>query len=143
MIKIRMIKVLLVLSCLFLAVFAQAEQTYDEQGDLIRPNSERYAGSLNNIGPAVQGVVSLVVINDTNYKLDDNTLYRNEKGDLASLTSFAVGMQIEFYAIANLVTKMRVSSIAVEDDDSGNEDESLIKQPESEELRLEDGVWKN
>ncbi len=140
--SVRMKIVSIILSCLLLPLFAMAEPTYDEQGDLIRPNSERYAGVLDDIGPANRGVVSLIVINDTRYQVDEDTVYRNIRGNLSSLASFSRGMQVEYYALENLVTKLRVLSLAVGGDGERRE-EPPVQSPGTEDVRLEDGVWKN
>ena len=138
-----MMKMLIVLLGLLLPVFVQAELTYDEQGDLIRPNSERSAGILNGIGPEVEGVVSLVVINDTNYKVDEQTIYRDENGELVSPAGYKTGTHLEFFAIQNLVTKIRVLSSADVEDDKEIAEETSPTLKKTEELHLDSGVWKN
>lgn len=142
MARILMNNVFAVLVCVLVPVLALAEPTYDEQGDLIRPNAKKYEGTLNGIGEAVRGVVAIVNINDTNYSVDEDTIYRNGKGRLTSISSFSQGMYVEYYAIDTLVTKMMVSATTAEQEDQV-QPESPIRKSSGGDLRLENGVWKN
>lgn len=140
--KRLMVNIFVVLLCLLVPVFGLAEPTYDDQGDLIRPNSEKHEGRLNGIGEAVRGVVSLININDTNYKVDEDTIYRNGKGKRTSLANFSKGMYVEYFALENLVTKMSMS-VAPDENVDDTEEKPSVKQQSAEDLRLENGVWKN
>lgn len=134
--------VLFVICCVFMPVITMAESTYDEHGDLIRPNAERFSGTFEDFGPEVDGVVSLIIMNDTNYKIDRETVYRDKDGGKSSLSRFKVGMLVDFYAIENLVTNLSVSGEFDENSTARNNDQST-SVPIQGKMRQEGGVWKN
>lgn len=135
---IRKSGLLLICILVIVPITAMAEPTYDEQGDLIRPNSLLFVGDLEEVIPATELTVASVTINDTTYLTDENTIYRNKYGGMTNPSSLIVGSEVEYYAIENLITKIRVLDDTVpvkQEGESGTSDSNEIKQ--------EDGVWKN
>lgn len=133
-----------VLCCLLFPLISSAEPTYDDFGDLIRPDAKKNSGILEEIGPKIDGVVSTLVINDTNFSVDNQTFYRDANGRKSSLVRFKPGTLVDYYAIEYLVTNLSVAANSEEPASAENSrrDQST-PAPVQNELRQEDGVWKN
>jgi hypothetical protein len=140
--RVGMRIVLFVVCCLFMSLVAMAEPTYNDHGDLIRPNSERFSGTIESLGPESNGVISIVVINDTNYKVDGETIYRNIDGGKSSLSRLKIGMLVDFYAIEQLVTNLSVSANP-DDNGDGEHNDQPLPEPDQSDIWQDGGVWKN
>ncbi|MCP4338730.1 MAG: hypothetical protein GY799_07525 [Desulfobulbaceae bacterium] len=140
--RLAMKIVLLVVCSMLLPQVVMAEPTYDEHGDLIPPDSEKFSGTLEGFGPEVSGVISIIIINDTNYKIDDDTVYRNKKGRKSSLSGFTNGMLVDYYAIEHLVTNLSVSANPIENAEQPQKNLSP-DAPVQNDFHQENGVWIN
>lgn len=135
--------ILLVLIPLLIAAQAAwGEPRYDEHGELIRPQAKKFSGVLQSIRSTERGQVNIVVIDDSKYLIDEKTVFATSYGTHTSLASFKPEMAINFYAVKQLLTKMWPSSQKPEDA-SGIYEDVQQQGDKRDELRLEDGVWKN
>jgi hypothetical protein len=137
--------------CLILVLFAgpiQGEPRYDMHNDQVPYNSIEFDGVLENTyaQSAEEGVK--VLINDTLYSLLPDAIFRNRHGSLVGISSFQAGMLVGFYLLGtNQIAKMweKVGEEPSEEPAqvrprSGGRSSS---SESGDEIRLEDGVWRN
>jgi hypothetical protein len=135
----------LCLLSLLLSFPVQSEERYDIHNDLVAFAALEYTGVINQLPPQNSAEGAKIIIDDTVYQLKNDVILRNQGGRLIGLSSFAQGMSVNFFVVEEtLITKMW----QVEQD---GEDEQVDSQQEiggniregGEEIRLEDGVWRN
>ena len=134
--------VLVLVSVSFVALSAWAEPRYDEHGDLIRPQAKLRVGVLQSI-QSNRGQDGGLVIGDSGYSFDKETVFTTSYGNHSSLSIFRPGMTVNFYAVGQLLTKMWPSTVEMTEEDSAmpNQGESAGSQDGT--LHLENGVWTN
>lgn len=142
MVMLRVIAVAFVMSLLMIQV-SWGETAYDRQGDVIRPGSELSEGVLDRIIVDENGVES-IIINDIVYNVDDDTKVTTASGRSTNLSNFEPGTNLDFYALAGLLTKVMPS---LDTEEEGSNNDPVINTPTSgsnaDAVHLEDGVWKN
>lgn len=125
------------------------ESPRDVHDDPIRPNAEEFTGNLDSIKlHDVDSGKTTLVINDTSFIVDQNTVFRSQGGALTTLAYFEPGMTVKFFAIDSLLTKMWTvtapqSMGSQTESDGSNSDNSLKKSKTEQKIRKENGVWKN
>ena len=142
MLKNKLSLMLALMSVLVMVSAVVAEPTYDEQGDLIIPNSYKFIGKIDKLGLSSEPATSYIIIDDAKYLFDGDAIFRNIRGNKTVLANFEVGMQVEFYALKNIVTKMKEIRDTSDDKDEPKDIEP-VQTDEVEGLRLENGVWVN
>lgn len=125
---------------------AQCEVRYDMHDDEVAPGALEFSGIIDAAPERTPEGIEVLIINDTVYLLDQNAKFRDRNGGLVGSASFKKGMTVGFFVIDNnLITKMWQTTIDMEVS-PGPVQESLGSgnQPAGgDQLRLEDGVWKN
>jgi hypothetical protein len=136
------------LCCLLLLIYAgplQSEPRYDQHDDLVPYNSIEFDGVLENTYAQSAEEGKKVLINDAIYFLRPDAVFRNRYGNLVGISSFQAGMLVGFYLLeTNQIAKMWEK----EDEESSSEPVQVNPRSGSspasgDEIRLEDGVWKN
>ncbi len=139
---LRMVTMTLFISIGLLQV-CWGEAIYDRQGDIIPPGAEFMEGVLVVVNTA-QGREQSVIIGDSIYRVDENTIVKTSNGGMTGLAYFKPGTPIAFYALDGLLTKVMPAL--------NPEETSKVDAPEkalptsgttSSPVRLEGGVWKN
>ena len=141
MLKISQIILILLLVLLTMPLLGLAEPTYDEQGDLILPNSEKHIGTIDGIYIGSEYTIPYVIIDDLRYHFDDKIVLRKMNNNLTVFTHFREGMKVEFYALDNKITKLK--EIQPDEEDNIAKDVSPEQTPGVDGMKLENGVWVN
>lgn len=126
-----------------LASPGQTERRHDVHGDLVYLGAEEFTGFFVSAQSNGDDGPQQVIIDDSIYSVDKQTIFRDKGGGLTSLASFKPGTPVRFFALDSLLTKMWVTGFPSQQKegeqaaaDGGN------KKPSST-LRKDKGVWKN
>lgn len=137
-------KLLLIFVMLLVSIsVADAEPTYDREGDMVVPDSRLTSGTVYSISPLSRDGSGYMIIDDAKYLVNDQTVFRNINGHMTGFANFMEGMRVEFRALENMMITKIMEIPALADDEDEEVDVSPDQDSDVEGLRLEDGVWVN
>jgi hypothetical protein len=121
-----------------------AERRHDIHGDLVHLGAEEFTGVFVSSQRVGDDGPQQVIIDDSIYSVDKQTVFRDKGGGLISLTSFKPGTPVRFFALDALLTKMwATGEPPTEQVEKKKTIPSTEDKKPSSMLRKEKGVWKN
>lgn len=163
MLPIRHLQMLVLLATalplLLLQGLARAEDSYDIHNDLIAFTSLPGYGKIDKVDLNSEGLLETITINDTNYTIAPDAIFRDGNGTITPQASMKEGLFVEFYYLENTtkITKIWISteelaeehsrdaSSLVSETETGSEEEQPVASPPAHpgEVILKDGVYQN
>ena len=150
MCSMRLFSILLVVTSMLLAdhQLSWAERRHDVHGDEIALGAKGSEGTIYRIDDAAPGVRKrLIVIDESIFTVAPDAVFRTKSGASTEISHFKTGMQVKYYAVDALLTKMWETSSseasATSPDSATNSSEKSAQPKNKETLHRENGVWKN
>ncbi len=124
---------------------AISEPRYDLHNDLVAYSAIERQGRLDLITPGSAERPASVTIDDRSFALDEDCIFRNSYGGRTSLDAFETGMNVGYFVVDDkTITKMWHDA----EQETGSDQPPPELTPDSsgsagDEIRFEDGVWRN
>ncbi|NLX17905.1 MAG: hypothetical protein GXY53_01285 [Desulfobulbus sp.] len=124
-------------------VLASAETRSDVHGDIIRPGAEEFVGVFVHAHERTGDEPQVVVIDDSTYIIDSQTIFRNSHGALVALENFKEQTPIGFFALGTLLTKMWMIGEPMAEKKADDTVDKADRKADTQFFRDEKGVWIN